>query len=70
MNCPSCGANIQHVNAAGDTVLRNRGLVLKSSGIVAICPRCKSDVPLSQTLHKALQDRIVLFFRGASAPGA
>ena len=63
MKCGSCGANLQQENGSGEPLLRNRGLVLKSSGPVAICPRCKSDVPFSPTWMKALQHAAVLFFR-------
>jgi endogenous inhibitor of DNA gyrase (YacG/DUF329 family) len=61
--CPECGANVVHRTPTGDTMLRGRGLVLKADSLALVCPRCKSDVPLSQTATKAVQDCAVLFFR-------
>lgn len=66
MRCPGCNAQLGHITAAGEPMIRNRGLVLKAEGIVAVCPRCKGDVPFTADLAKALQSRIVLFF---SPPG-
>jgi len=66
MRCGNCGANLQHENPGGEPLLRNKGLVLKSSGLVVICPKCKSDVPLSPDWMKALQNAAVLFFRRPS----
>lgn len=64
--CPKCGANITHRTAGGDTMLRGRGLVLKADSLVMVCPKCKADVPCSQTITKAIQDRAVLFFKRGS----
>lgn len=44
-------------------MLRNRGLVLRDDAISLVCPRCKGDVTLNPTLGKALQNRLILFFR-------
>jgi hypothetical protein len=43
-------------------MIRTSGLVLKAASLVAICPHCKGDVPFSQTMAKAVQDKTVLFF--------
>lgn len=63
MNCPHCEANLSHLNAHGEPLLRTRGLIFKSAGLICICPKCKKDVPVSPTMMKAMQERIVLFFR-------
>lgn len=44
-------------------MLRNRGLVLRDDALSLVCPRCKGDVPLNPTLSKAVQNRLILFFR-------
>lgn len=63
MVCPQCAANIVQKNDMGETVLRTRGIILKSDRLSLICPKCKGDVPMSQTLTKALQDVAILFFK-------
>lgn len=63
MNCPQCGTNLIRKSSGGDPMVSTRGLVLKAASVVAICPHCKADVPFSQTVTKALQDRTVLFFK-------
>lgn len=63
MNCPSCGTNLIRAARGGDTLLKTQGLVFKAASLVAICPKCKADVPFSQTMTKAIQDRAILFFR-------
>lgn len=64
MNCTQCKANLIHTNASGETVVRNKGLVLKSEGLTAICPKCGADVALSQTITKAIQSSAaILFFK-------
>lgn len=63
MNCPHCGTNLLRESNGGDAMIRTSGLVLKAASLVAICPKCKGDVPFSQTLHKAVQDKAILFFR-------
>lgn len=47
-------------------MVRNHGLVFKSTGICFVCPKCRGDVAMPATLAKALNDRLVLFFRRAS----
>ena len=70
MKCNACFAEMGHVTAGGEPMLRTRGIVLKAEGAVALCPRCKADVPLAGELAKALGDRIVntkkpiLFLKG------
>lgn len=68
MNCPHCHANLVRAGRDGDPVIANRGLIIKSDCLIAICPRCKGDVVLNQTLHKAVQQSVVLFFRASDHP--
>ena len=63
MNCPKCGTNLIRSSRDGDPMVSTRGLVLKASSVVVICPHCKADVPFSQTMTKAIQARTVLFFK-------
>jgi uncharacterized protein YbaR (Trm112 family) len=63
MNCPNCKAKLGHLNASGEPMLRNAGMVFKADAPVMVCPRCKSDVPFTRELAKALSDRLVLFLR-------
>lgn len=63
MKC-RCGAQLGHVNDSGEPTVRMRGVVLKAEGAVAICPRCRGDVPFTADLAKALQNRLALFFTG------
>jgi hypothetical protein len=62
MKC-RCGADLGHLNAAGEPMIRTRGLVFKAEGLVLVCPSCKADVAPTREFAKALQDRLrVLFF--------
>lgn len=63
MNCPHCGTNLLRESHSGDAMISNRGLVFKSESLVFVCPKCKGDVPASQTITKALQDKAILFFK-------
>ncbi len=54
MRCPHCQATLGQVSAGGDPMLRTRGLVLKAEGVVAVCPKCRGDVPASGEFRKAL----------------
>lgn len=63
MMCPHCNANLERASRTGEAMIANRGLIVKSDHLIAICPRCKGDVPLNQTIHKAVQQAAVLFFR-------
>lgn len=63
MRCPHCQTELLRTSASGHPMLRNRGLVLREDHLIAVCPRCKGDVILNQTLSKALQNRLILFFR-------
>ena len=67
MKCPACAANLGRLNAAGEPLIRNRGLVLKAEGVVALCPRCGKDVPFTAEIAKALQQRMWLLPKGARA---
>lgn len=68
MICPGCRATLSHVNRVGEPIIRNSGLVLKADGAtIVVCPKCKSDVPFSVDLAKALRNRMVIFFKGGAA---
>ena len=63
MICPACKVDIATRSKSGETLLRNRGLIIKSDAIVLVCPKCSGDIPLSQTMHKAVQQTAMVFFR-------
>jgi uncharacterized protein with PIN domain len=67
MRCPKCQASLGQINAAGEPMVRTRGLVLKADGVVAICPKCKGSVPMSPDFAKAMQQRMVVFIRRPEA---
>lgn len=58
MRCPTCSAGLAHRNAAGEPLLRLRGLVLKASGVVAMCPACRGDVPVQGEVARVLSARL------------
>lgn len=66
MNCPHCRTNLLRASRSGDAMLKTSGLIFKSDSLTAICPKCGQDVPFSQTLTKAVQDRAILFFKSKS----
>lgn len=59
--CGTCGARLDQARADG-VMLRNHGIVAKASGLVLICPKCKSDVHPSPAVRRQL----VLFLRDVS----
>jgi hypothetical protein len=63
MKC-RCGANLAHLSARGEPMMRTRGIVLKAEGLTAICPKCKGDVPVSGDMAKALSNLLILVFKG------
>ncbi|HET7674200.1 MAG TPA: hypothetical protein VFL54_01625 [Gammaproteobacteria bacterium] len=63
MNCPHCEANLKQRNSKGETLLRTRGIVLKADRLVAVCPKCKGDVPVSPEMMQKMHSSVVLFFR-------
>lgn len=63
MICPHCRANLIQANTRGEKLLRNRGLVYRESGLAAICPKCKADVPFPLDELQSLHRRLVLFFQ-------
>lgn len=63
LRCSSCHAELLRTSDSGHPMLRNRGLVLHEDHLSLVCPRCKGDVPLNPTLSKAVQNRLILFFR-------
>ncbi len=65
MKCPSCLSSLTQINAAGEPMLRTRGLIFKSHGIVAVCPKCKGQVEMNQATAQALTQRLVVVFNGA-----
>ena len=67
MKCPACQANLGQLSAGGEPMVRTRGVILKADGVVVVCPKCKGDVAISPDFAKAMQSRMVVFFRrGAS----
>lgn len=62
MKCPHCLAALGHINAAGEPLIRTRGMVLKAQGVSVICPKCKGDVPVEGEMAKALSARLLLVF--------
>jgi hypothetical protein len=60
MICPTCRAQLGKLNAAGEPHIRMKGLVLKPSGPVALCPKCSGDVPVTPEVKRALQRPMVL----------
>lgn len=66
MKCPHCASQLGKLNAAGEPMLRTRGIVLQADQPVAICPKCKGAVPFEGAMAKAFSDRLVLFFKGGT----
>lgn len=62
MKCPSCAAQLGQINAAGEPIIRNRGMILKAAGVSVVCPKCKADVPVVGELAKAMSARLLLVF--------
>ena len=58
MKCPACEASLGHLNSSGEPLIRTAGLVLKADGVVAICPKCKCDVPFPADLANAIAARL------------
>ena len=58
MKCPGCQASLAHINAAGEPIIRMRGLVLKAAGVVAMCPACRGDVPVVGEAARILSARL------------
>jgi Zn-finger nucleic acid-binding protein len=58
VRCPGCQASLAHQNAAGEPLLRMRGLVLKAQGVVAMCPACRGDVPVQGEVARILSARL------------
>lgn len=54
MMCPACRANLGRITARGEPMIRNKGLILKADGIVALCPKCGADVPFTAEITRAL----------------
>ena len=63
MICPNCRSELGKISSAGEPMIRGRGLLLKAESVSVICPKCKHDVPLSNEMAKALQERITIFFK-------
>jgi len=57
VKCGQCGAVLTQNRTEGGVMLRNHGLVIKSTGVAFVCPKCKADV----TPTKADRDMLVLF---------
>ena len=69
MKCGHCQAELGHVNARGEPMIRTRGLVLKAEGVAAVCPKCKGDVPVAGELAKALRMRLLVVMPPRPARG-
>lgn len=63
MKCPHCHEPLTKATATGGVMLRTRGVVFKSGGMLVVCPKCKGDVQPTADLMKALQNVAVLFFK-------
>jgi Zn-finger nucleic acid-binding protein len=68
VRCPGCQAGLAHLNDAGEPILRMRGLVLKASGVVAMCPSCRGDVPMQGEVARILSSRLALACQPTSLP--
>ena len=44
MVCRRCQSVLTQRNRAGEPIIRTRGIVLKKTGFVLVCPSCKGDV--------------------------
>jgi hypothetical protein len=44
-------------------MVRSSGLVLKSTGLVVICPKCKADAPLPASAMSTVHNISVLFLK-------
>ncbi len=60
MKCAGCGAALGRLNARGEPLLRCRALVLKASGVEAVCPKCSAGVPVEGELARALGRRLLV----------
>ncbi len=63
MKCPHCGTHLSRTSASGDPMVRSSGLVLKSTGLVVICPKCKADAPLPASAMSTVHNISVLFLK-------
>ena len=60
MKCHGCGAELGRILPSGEPMLRTRGLIMKAQGVTAVCPKCKTDVPVVGVMAKALSARLLL----------
>ncbi|MDU7523499.1 MAG: hypothetical protein E7K72_19295 [Roseomonas mucosa] len=60
MKC-HCGANLGHLSARGEPMIRTRGMIFKAEGVRLLCPKCGDDVPLGPELESALRRRLLAF---------
>jgi|GEM_PF-4823869 len=65
MRCRSCNSSLTQINAAGEPILRTRGLIFKAAGLACVCPKCKGDVPITGEMAKALGARLLLVYGNA-----
>lgn len=54
MICKACASVLTQRNAFGEPIIRNRGIVAKTSGLYLICPRCKAAVPFDMDVLRVL----------------
>jgi hypothetical protein len=66
MRC-KCGAELVQLNKANEPIVRTRGFVFKADGIVAVCPSCKADVPVTREVAQTMGRRLLLFKGPAAA---
>lgn len=62
MKCPGCGENLGRLSRAGEPMVRNKGLILKATGVAVVCPKCSGSVPIGGEMAKALSARLLLVF--------
>jgi hypothetical protein len=55
----SCNQRLFYQSADGKVRLRSAVVVFKSEGAVAICPKCKREVPVDLVLGESLQKALV-----------
>jgi hypothetical protein len=62
MRCPTCQTGLVRETRNGQTMLKNRGLLIKGGQLVMVCPKCKGDVHPTPDVMRTLQAAAVLFF--------
>lgn len=60
MICPHCRANLLQRNHHQEPIVRCRGIVLRASGPVLICAKCRAEVPFNPAILQGPQVAISL----------